>query len=129
MKDYSEWARSAACRLMDPDMFASVRDDYESREAKRVCQLSCTVKQKCLAQAIIYKESGVWGGYLESERRYISPRNRERLMAIAILEGTLDPTLIKDPAGVQMYNELLDKLEIPSRIRSNTGTYSGPMAA
>lgn len=50
-------------------------------------------------------------------------------MSIALLEGDLDRRLIKDPAGVDLYNEILTELKIPSRIVSNTGTYSGPTAA
>jgi transcription factor WhiB len=114
---------------MDPNMFALSGDEHATREAKRVCQLSCPVKSKCLATAIIYKEVGVWGGYLESERRYISKASRRRLMAIAILEDNLDPKLIRDTDGVEMYHELIRELEIPNRVQSNTGTYSGPMAA
>lgn len=110
-------------------MFAHPRDDYETREAKRVCQLSCPVKSKCLAQSIIYKEVGVWGGYSESERRYITRISRKRLMAIAILEGDFDRQLITDPVGIEIYNELMVELEIPHKVRSNTGTYTGPMAA
>lgn len=129
MRDYGEWSRAAACLNMDPEVFARPRDDYEAREAKRVCQLTCPVKHKCLAHAVIYKEVGIWGGYLESERRYISRSSRKRLMTIAILEDNLDHTLITDPVGIEIYNEIAAELEIPSKIVSNTGTYSGPMAA
>ena len=129
MRDYGEWSRAAACLVMDPEVFARPRDDYETREAKRVCQLQCPVRQKCLAHAIIYREVGVWGGYLESERRYISRTSRKRLMTIALLEGNLDHTLITDPKGIDIYNEIVVELGIPNKIVSNTGTYSGPMAA
>jgi hypothetical protein len=129
MKDYGEWSRAAACLTMDPEVFARPRDDYEAREAKRVCQLACPVKHKCLAQAIIYKEVGIWGGYLESERRYISRASRKRLMTIAFLEDDLDHNLITDPVGIEIYNEIVTELKAPNKIVSNTDTYSGPMAA
>lgn len=114
---------------MDPEAFSRPRNDHETRQAKRVCQLECPVKSKCLAQAIVYKEVGIWGGYSESERRYISSSSRRRLMAIAILEDNLDPKLITDPKGLIMYDELVIELKVPNKIQSNTGTYSGPMAA
>lgn len=114
---------------MDPEVFARPRDDYQTRQAKRVCQLECPVKHKCLTHAIIYKEVGVWGGYLETERRYISRSSRKRLMTIALLEGNLDHTLISDSIGIEIYNEIVVELKVPNLIVSNTGTYSGPMAA
>ena len=50
-------------------------------------------------------------------------------MSIAILEDNIDPELITDPDGIKMYNELVGRFKVPKKLISNTGTYSGPMAA
>lgn len=133
MRDYGQWTHGAACRDMDPDMFSRPKDGEQTQHAKRTCQISCSVKKECLAHAVIYKETGVWGGYSESERRYIRSGIRRRLMAIAIVENRIDPRLLTDPKGIEMYKELLKELSeqgfIPHKLVSNTGSYDGPMAA
>jgi len=133
MRDYGEWTGLAACRNMNPDMFARPKDDEQTKFAKRTCQITCSVKNECLAHATIYNETGVWGGYSEPERRYIRPSIRRRIMAVAILEGRMDPKLLNDPKGIEMYQDLIRELReqglIPQRLTSNTGTYEGPMAA
>jgi WhiB family redox-sensing transcriptional regulator len=135
MRDYGEWAGLAACRNCGPSgFFDRSRDDEEAMRAKRICQIDCSVKSDCLTHAVIYKEAaGVWGGYTESERRYIRPTIRRRLMRLAIIEGRIDSRLIKDPEGIEMYQDLLRELRdqglIPRKLVSNTGTYNGPMAA
>lgn len=91
---------------MDPGVFAIRADVTETREAKRVCQLKCPAKAECLSWAIIYQETGVWGGYLESERQYIGDDIRERLMECAFTEGVLVEKIVKDPAGVEMLAEI-----------------------
>lgn len=133
MRDYGVWTHGAACRDMNPDMFARPKNDEQTKFAKRTCQLSCPVKSECLAHATIYQETGVWGGYSETERRYIRPSIRRRIMVVAIIENVIDPNLLKDPNGIQMYRDLVKELSekglIPHKLTSNTGTYEGPMAA
>lgn len=67
-----EWTAHAACATMDPELFASVRPEDESR-AKQIC-MTCPVRTECLADALDNKEAhGIWGG--------MTPRERAALLA------------------------------------------------
>jgi len=128
MRDYEEWSRQAACLSLNPEDFSRPRNDYLAKEAKRVCQLHCPAKQACLTWAIIYNERGLWGGYLETERAFIGNDIREQLMEVAIQEGMIKPELIKDPVGVAMYQELMERIG-PRKFVRYEHEMQGPMAA
>ena len=128
MRDYSDWTRQASCKSMDPEDFATHKDSYRARQAKRVCQLECPVKNDCLSHATIYHETGLWGGYAQTEREYIGDDIREQLMEIAIRNGVFQPEYLKDSTGVYMYLEILAKIG-PHRFPRKETDLQGPMAA
>jgi hypothetical protein len=128
MRDYFDWTTRAACKSMNPEDFARPKDSYEAREAKRVCQLKCPVKQDCLSHATIYNESGLWGGYAQTERAFIGDDIREDLMRIAILDGVFRAEYLRDVKGVRIYLELLRQIGPRTFPRKDTDL-QGPMAA
>jgi hypothetical protein len=88
MRDYFEWVKEAACNgAENPNAFGKPKDDYEVRQAKRVCEFHCPVRDDCLMHGIIYGETGVWGGFSEHERDEKFKGIRGKLMEIAIHEG------------------------------------------
>jgi len=97
MRDYFDWTREAACLgAEDPNLYCRPKDDYDVKEAKRVCQLRCPVRQECLMHAIIYGETGVWGGFSEKERYPMSQRIRPQLIQLASRAGVFHPELMRD---------------------------------
>ena len=73
-----DW-RDAACRDLDTEDFYPEEGPgmySDIRAAKAVCE-QCPVRLACLEVAITNRESGVWGGTTEPERRRII-RNRKR---------------------------------------------------
>lgn len=75
---YEEWRSRAVCLdgqisiADDPDPFFS--DDRKIRkEAIRVCQRECPVKNECLRYALAWgEESGIWGGMTRAQRHKIA---------------------------------------------------------
>lgn len=60
------WVADGACLThQEIDWFPA--DDNPADEAKAICR-ECTVKERCLYQAIVRHELGVWGGTTERER-------------------------------------------------------------
>jgi len=66
----TDWAETAACRGVDPDVFFPEPGDDQSF-AKQVCA-GCDVRRECLAHAIAHDEvHGIWGGLSGRERARI----------------------------------------------------------
>jgi WhiB family redox-sensing transcriptional regulator len=69
-----DWIEFASCRDQDTGLF--IGPEYESPpdreyreiQAKRICA-ACPVSTECLARALRCRESGVWGGTNDDERR------------------------------------------------------------
>lgn len=79
-----DWAGSAACRDVGPDVLF-VRGAEQNR-AKRMCS-SCIVRTECLAEALDNRiEWGVWGGMTERERRALLRRRPNVTSWRSILE-------------------------------------------
>lgn len=62
---------SQPCRQVDPEIFfPESGTPVESRMAKQLCG-RCPFVRPCLAYAIRFQVSGIWGGTTEGERRRI----------------------------------------------------------
>lgn len=81
-QDRSSWRESAACRLLETDLFFPIgktgRAIEEIQRAKAVCA-SCPVRPSCLAFALDTRQAyGIWGGYDEDERRVLLRQRRHQ---------------------------------------------------
>lgn len=60
------------CATADPEAFFPDREGtitpYQIRMAKTICN-SCPYKSECLEWALDNKETGIWGGLTEMDRR------------------------------------------------------------
>ena len=69
-----EWFADAECRGLDPELFYPTgREDAIERalaEARTICR-RCDVQAECLAFALNGRESGIWAGTSERQRRNI----------------------------------------------------------
>jgi len=69
-----EWFADAECRGLDPELFHPPgREDAIERalaEARTICR-RCDVQAECLAFALNGRESGIWAGTSERQRRNI----------------------------------------------------------
>lgn len=69
-----EWFADAECRGLDPELFHPTgREDAIERalaEARTICR-RCDVQAECLAFALNGRESGIWAGTSERQRRNI----------------------------------------------------------
>jgi WhiB family redox-sensing transcriptional regulator len=75
-QDDSSWRLRAACRGADPELFFPVGTTgpavAQVADAKAVCH-GCEVRSDCLRWALESgRESGVWGGTSERERRALA---------------------------------------------------------
>jgi WhiB family redox-sensing transcriptional regulator len=76
-----DWHR-AACRDLDPDLFAPRDGEGEEegrlRDAVQFCvQSGCPVRKECLEYALNTKQpTGVWGGLLTTEREELLAERR-----------------------------------------------------
>jgi WhiB family redox-sensing transcriptional regulator len=73
------WRNRAACLDEDPELFFPIGNTglalLQTEEAKAVCR-RCEVVETCLKSAIKSgKDSGVFGGMSEDERRALKRRN------------------------------------------------------
>jgi WhiB family transcriptional regulator, redox-sensing transcriptional regulator len=73
------WITQGACRDSDPELFFPVSImgpglDQADR-AKAVCGC-CLVRWKCLAYAMTTRQTGIWGGTTDNERRLMRARER-----------------------------------------------------
>lgn len=71
---------SAPCASADPEAFFPDRGGtigvYEMRAAKRICS-PCQYRVACLEWALSNRETGIWGGTTELDRRRIRKARRE----------------------------------------------------
>lgn len=68
----------ALCAQTDPEAFFPEKGE-SPREAKKLCNSNCPIKEQCLEAAIALKERhGIWGGLSTRERDKIV-RDREEL--------------------------------------------------
>ena len=69
-----EWFADAECRGLDPELFHPTgREDAIERalaEARTICR-RCDVQAECLAFALNGRESGIWAGTSDAQRRRI----------------------------------------------------------
>lgn len=84
-----EWYERAACRDRDPELFfpretAGPEFEAQVEAARAICGV-CDVRQECLAFALSFGETGVWGGTTDADRKrlYVSRAQREDLRRIA----------------------------------------------
>lgn len=85
IRDYWEWSYLGLCK--DPRLSSMFGLKGKIQSAKAWCEI-CPVKEDCLLWAVIYKESGVWGGTTDSERKeQFSKEDREELIIQAKLQG------------------------------------------
>jgi WhiB family redox-sensing transcriptional regulator len=72
MEYIGDWRLLAVCRGGDTEAFFV--EGAAQHAAKRIC-CGCPVRDECLSEALDYRiESGVWGGFTESERRALLRR-------------------------------------------------------
>lgn len=78
------WVHEAACGdVEDPEVFFGIPGvplgDEAIKEAKRICNEMCSVKDQCLDFALDSNEKfGVWGGLDERERRKVRRDRRAK---------------------------------------------------
>lgn len=81
IRDYWEWSYLGLCR--NPKISKLFGLTKKINQAKAWCG-ACPVQEDCLIWAVIYQESGVWGGTTDSEReKLFSKKDREELIEIA----------------------------------------------
>jgi WhiB family redox-sensing transcriptional regulator len=73
------WVMDAACTSSDPDLFFT--KGAEETEAKRVCNVLCTVREQCLEDILRYEDRvgdrwGVAGGLDRRERTALVHQRR-----------------------------------------------------
>lgn len=73
--DEQNWREKAICRNSNAELFFPIGTTGHALEiveaAKEVCK-QCDVKKECLQFSFdTNQESGIWGGYSESERRLL----------------------------------------------------------
>lgn len=68
----------APCSTADPEVFFPQKGSNGNniKLAKKVCQ-SCPYVSPCLEWALVYKESGIWGGTTETERKKIRKEKKK----------------------------------------------------
>lgn len=85
IRDYWEWSYLGLCK--DPRLAKTFGLKGKIQSAKMWCEI-CPVKEDCLIWAVIYNESGVWGGTTDSEReKMFSKEDRDDLIIQAKLQG------------------------------------------
>lgn len=92
------WYALAKCRTLtrkESDELFFVTTGSRAREGKEFCQ-GCPVIQECLQYAVVYKESGVWGGTNDSDRRRISPMLYLQFKKNLESQGPLESRNIQD---------------------------------
>lgn len=75
------WPLFGLCRQTDPDMFFPEKDgDFMGgsyRDAQKVCNSPCPVRDRCLEYALEHDERyGIWGGLTYNQRRARQGRPR-----------------------------------------------------
>lgn len=81
-----DWRQDAACARVDPELFfPECADGYRERTnaALRICREVCPVRARCLAESLLAREHGIWGGMTDKERHALTPAQRRRYIAAA----------------------------------------------
>lgn len=79
----SFFAKGSCIGDPDPDLWfpkdghSSTRNREREAEARKICS-TCPVRSECLTYAIENRETGIWGGTDEAERRLILRRMRRK---------------------------------------------------
>lgn len=74
MTDYEEinWISRAACRTESTNTFFIARGDPDQarkrQKAFAICE-ECPVRKSCLEYAMVNRETGIWGGTSDADRR------------------------------------------------------------
>ena len=63
------WVDEALCAQTDPEIFHPGKGQ-SSRDAAAICG-RCPVTADCLDWALRHKESGIWGGTSENQRKHL----------------------------------------------------------
>lgn len=85
IRDYWEWSYLGLCR--NPTISKLFGLKSKINQAKAWCD-ACPVKEDCLIWAVLYNESGVWGGTTDGERaKLYSKTDREKLITQAKIQG------------------------------------------
>lgn len=85
IRDYWEWSYLGLCKHPSIAKFFGLKSKIN--QAKAWCDI-CPVREDCLLWAVIYNESGVWGGKTDTERsKEFSQKDREELIKQAKLQG------------------------------------------
>lgn len=85
IRDYWEWSYLGLCKK--PSIAKNFGLKNKIQQAKAWCEV-CPVIDDCLYWAVIYNESGVWGGTTDSEReKLFSKEDRDELIFQAKLQG------------------------------------------
>jgi WhiB family redox-sensing transcriptional regulator len=72
--DFLRRRQTAVCAQTDPEVFFPEKGG-STKQAKKVCEQSCDIKDECLSYALENGERfGVWGGLSERERRKLSKK-------------------------------------------------------
>ena len=74
-----DWRHRSACLDEDPELFFPIGNTgpalRQIEEARAICR-ACSVREQCLAWALVAgQDHGVWGGLSEDERRALKRRN------------------------------------------------------
>jgi hypothetical protein len=88
MRAYKVWRKEGVC--LSGDAQKDFREN--SRKSKTHC-LNCPVRIDCLNYALLYSESGVWGGTTETDRAQIlsvAPQIQKILELEALQAGILE---------------------------------------
>lgn len=78
------WQLRAACNADTAEFFSNEPGDIavvkkaRERHAKKICR-ECPVINECLLYAIRHKESGIWGGMTERERKKLVKKSRKNV--------------------------------------------------
>lgn len=72
--DFLKRRQTAICAQTDPEVFFPEKGG-SAKQAKKVCEQSCDIKDDCLSYALENGERfGIWGGLSERERRKLSKK-------------------------------------------------------
>lgn len=104
-----DWAASAACRGVNPNIFHP--DDGDYTLAHTYCD-RCPVRADCLTHALTNNErDGMWGGRTE--------RARQRMRATAHMAPPPDE---RAPRALQLYDDGMPIKDIARRVNAGTPT-------
>ena len=92
--DFGEWRLRANCKGADSEQFFPERG--ESREAAYLICAECVVQVPCLDYALRARETGIYGGTSDKERKLI---RKTGLTALQYIEGRQNGTITAPKRG------------------------------